>query len=153
MDPIQVIECHVAVLDRNDVDTDQIMPKQFLKRVEKTGYGEFLFYDWFRSGEIELDAHPILVTGRNFGSGSSREHAVWGLVDYGFKAVIAFTAALPPSASPTTSTSGSFSSIAINRLRASGSSSTTSARIRGSVMCGMGDRSWPSRRWVCAVAD
>ena len=89
MDAIQVIEGHVAVLDRNDVDTDQIMPKQFLKRVEKTGYGEFLFYDWFRSGEIELEAHPILVTGRNFGSGSSREHAVWGLVDYGFKAVIA----------------------------------------------------------------
>jgi 3-isopropylmalate/(R)-2-methylmalate dehydratase small subunit len=89
MDPIEVIEGPVAVLDRNDVDTDQIMPKQFLKRVEKTGYGEFLFYDWFRSGEIELDAHPILVAGRNFGSGSSREHAVWGLKDYGFDAVIA----------------------------------------------------------------
>jgi 3-isopropylmalate/(R)-2-methylmalate dehydratase small subunit len=89
MDAIEVIEGRVAVLDRNDVDTDQIMPKQFLKRVEKTGYGEFLFYDWFRSGEIELEPHPILVTGRNFGSGSSREHAVWGLVDYGFKAVIA----------------------------------------------------------------
>jgi 3-isopropylmalate/(R)-2-methylmalate dehydratase small subunit len=89
MDPIDVIEGKVAVLDRHDVDTDQIMPKQFLKRTEKTGYGEFLFYDWFRSGEIELDAHPILVTGRNFGSGSSREHAVWGLKDYGFDAVIA----------------------------------------------------------------
>jgi 3-isopropylmalate/(R)-2-methylmalate dehydratase small subunit len=89
MDAIDVIEGHVAVLDRNDVDTDQIMPKQFLKRVEKTGYGEFLFYDWFRSGEIELEAHPILVAGRNFGSGSSREHAVWGLVDFGFEAVIA----------------------------------------------------------------
>ena len=89
MDAIQVIEGHVAVLDRNDVDTDQIMPKQFLKRVEKTGYGEFLFYDWFRSGEIELEAHPILVAGRNFGSGSSREHAVWGLKDFGFDAVIA----------------------------------------------------------------
>ena len=66
MDPIEVIEGPVAVLDRSDVDTDQIMPKQFLKRIERTGYGEFLFYDWFRSGEIELEAHPILVTGRNF---------------------------------------------------------------------------------------
>ena len=89
MDPIEIIEGRVAVLDRNDVDTDQIMPKQFLKRIERTGYGEFLFYDWFRSGEIELEPHPILVTGRNFGSGSSREHAVWGLKDYGFDAVIA----------------------------------------------------------------
>jgi 3-isopropylmalate/(R)-2-methylmalate dehydratase small subunit len=89
MDPIEVIEGRVAVLDRNDVDTDQIMPKQFLKRIERTGYGEFLFYDWFRSGEIELESHPILVTGRNFGSGSSREHAVWGLKEYGFDAVIA----------------------------------------------------------------
>ena len=89
MDSIDIIEGHVAVLDRSDVDTDQIMPKQFLKRIERTGYGEFLFYDWFRSGEIELEAHPILVTGRNFGSGSSREHAVWGLKDYGYDAVIA----------------------------------------------------------------
>ena len=89
MDAIEVIEGRVAVLERNDVDTDQIMPKQFLKRIERTGYGEFLFYDWFRSGEIELQPHPILVTGRNFGSGSSREHAVWGLKDYGFEAVIA----------------------------------------------------------------
>ena len=89
MDPIGIIEGKVAVLDRHDVDTDQIMPKQFLKRTERTGYGEFLFYDWFRSGEIELAAHPILVAGRNFGSGSSREHAVWGLKDYGFDAVIA----------------------------------------------------------------
>jgi 3-isopropylmalate/(R)-2-methylmalate dehydratase small subunit len=89
MDAIEVIEGKVAVLDRHDVDTDQIMPKQFLKRTERTGYGKFLFYDWFRSGEIELEAHPILVAGRNFGSGSSREHAVWGLKDYGFDAVIA----------------------------------------------------------------
>ena len=89
MDPIDVIEGPVAVLDRSDVDTDQIIPKQFLKRIERTGFGEFLFYDWFRSGEIELEAHPILVTGRNFGSGSSREHAVWALKDYGFDAVIA----------------------------------------------------------------
>ena len=73
------IEGQVAVLDRADVDTDQIIPKQFLKRIERTGFGEFLFYDWFRSGEIELEPHPILVAGRNFGSGSSREHAVWAL--------------------------------------------------------------------------
>jgi 3-isopropylmalate/(R)-2-methylmalate dehydratase small subunit len=89
MDPIDVIEGRVAVLDRSDVDTDQIIPNQFLKRIERTGYGEFLFYDWFRSGELELESHPILVTGRNFGSGSSREHAVWALKDYGFDAVIA----------------------------------------------------------------
>jgi 3-isopropylmalate/(R)-2-methylmalate dehydratase small subunit len=89
VDAIDLIEGRVAVLDRNDVDTDQIMPKQFLKRIERTGYGQFLFYDWFRSGEIELEPHPILVTGRNFGSGSSREHAVWGLKDFGFEAVIA----------------------------------------------------------------
>ncbi len=89
MDAIEVVEGRVAVLDRSDVDTDQIIPKQFLKRIERTGFGEFLFYDWFRSGEIELESHPILVTGRNFGSGSSREHAVWALKDYGFDAVIA----------------------------------------------------------------
>src|SRR5215216_8062425 len=88
MEKIELIEGKVAVLDRSDVDTDQIIPKQFLKRIERTGFGEFLFYDWFRSGEIELDPHPILVTGRNFGSGSSREHAVWALKDYGFDAVI-----------------------------------------------------------------
>ncbi len=89
MDPVEVIEGRVAVLDRADVDTDQIIPKQFLKRIERTGFGEFLFYDWFRSGEIELEANPILVAGRNFGSGSSREHAVWALKDFGFDAVIA----------------------------------------------------------------
>jgi 3-isopropylmalate/(R)-2-methylmalate dehydratase small subunit len=89
MDAVEVIEGHVAVLDRADVDTDQIIPKQFLKRTERTGFGEFLFYDWFRSGEIELEAHPILVAGRNFGSGSSREHAVWALKDFGFDCVIA----------------------------------------------------------------
>ncbi len=79
----------VAPLDRANVDTDQIIPKQFLKRVERTGYGEFLFYDWMRDGEIELEPHPILVSGRNFGSGSSREHAVWALHQFGFQAVIA----------------------------------------------------------------
>ena len=89
MRPIDVIEGGVSVLDRADVDTDQIIPKQFLKRVERTGFGEFLFYDWLRDGEIELEPNPILVAGRNFGSGSSREHAVWALQDFGFEAVIA----------------------------------------------------------------
>jgi 3-isopropylmalate/(R)-2-methylmalate dehydratase small subunit len=91
MRPVDVIEGMVSVLDRADVDTDQIIPKQFLKRVERTGFGEFLFYDWFRSGELALEPNPILVTGRNFGSGSSREHAVWALQDFGFEAVIAPT--------------------------------------------------------------
>ena len=77
------------MLDRADVDTDQIIPKQFLKRVERTGFGEFLFYDWIRDGEIELEPNPILVAGRNFGCGSSREHAPWALQDFGFEAVIA----------------------------------------------------------------
>jgi 3-isopropylmalate/(R)-2-methylmalate dehydratase small subunit len=89
MEPVDLIEGRVSVLDRADVDTDQIIPKQFLKRVERTGFGEFLFYDWLRSGEIELEANPILVTGRNFGSGSSREHAPWALQDFGFEAIIA----------------------------------------------------------------
>ena len=89
MRPIDVIEGKVSVLDRADVDTDQIIPKQFLKRVERTGFGEFLFYDWIRSGEIELEPNPILVTGRNFGCGSSREHAPWALEDFGFEAIVA----------------------------------------------------------------
>jgi 3-isopropylmalate/(R)-2-methylmalate dehydratase small subunit len=89
VEPVDLIEGKVSVLARADVDTDQIIPKQFLKRIERTGYGEFLFYDWFRSGELELESNPILVAGRNFGSGSSREHAVWALADYGFRAVIA----------------------------------------------------------------
>ena len=89
MRPIDVIEGKVSVLDRADVDTDQIIPKQFLKRVERTGFGEFLFYDWIRDGEIELEPNPILVTGRNFGSGSSREHAPWALEDFGFEAIVA----------------------------------------------------------------
>jgi len=89
MDPIAIIEGKVSVLDRADVDTDQIIPKQFLKRVERTGFGEFLFYDWLRDGEIELEPNPILVAGRNFGCGSSREHAPWALQDFGFKAIIA----------------------------------------------------------------
>jgi 3-isopropylmalate/(R)-2-methylmalate dehydratase small subunit len=86
---LDVIEGKVSVLDRADVDTDQIIPKQFLKRVDRTGFGEFLFYDWIRSGEIALEPNPILVAGRNFGSGSSREHAVWALQDFGFAAVVA----------------------------------------------------------------
>jgi len=89
MDPVDRIEGKVSVLERADVDTDQIIPKQFLKRIERTGYGEFLFWDWRRSGELELEPNPILVAGRNFGSGSSREHAVWALSDFGFEAVIA----------------------------------------------------------------
>jgi 3-isopropylmalate/(R)-2-methylmalate dehydratase small subunit len=89
MRPIDVIEGKVSVLDRADVDTDQIIPKQFLKRVERTGFGEFLFYDWIRDGEIELEPNPILVAGRNFGCGSSREHAPWALEDFGFEAIIA----------------------------------------------------------------
>ena len=89
MEPVRVISGPVSVLDRADVDTDQIIPKQFLKRVERTGFGEFLFYDWIRDGEIELEPNPILVTGRNFGSGSSREHAPWALEDFGFEAIVA----------------------------------------------------------------
>ena len=84
-----VIGGNVTVLDRCDVDTDQIIPKQFFKRVERTGFGEFLFYDWGGNGWPEFPRHPILVTGRNFGCGSSREHAAWALNDYGFDAIIA----------------------------------------------------------------
>ena len=83
-----------AVLDRPDVDTDQIIPKQFLKRIERTGYGRFLFFDWRQDPDFELnrpgcDGARILVTGPNFGCGSSREHAAWALQDYGFDVVIA----------------------------------------------------------------
>ena len=89
MEPVKKIRGKVQVLDRADVDTDQIVPKQFLKRIERTGFGEFLFYDWRREG-LELDpGRPILVAGRNFGCGSSREHAVWALEDFGYKAVVA----------------------------------------------------------------
>jgi 3-isopropylmalate/(R)-2-methylmalate dehydratase small subunit len=88
------VTARVAVLDRADVDTDQIIPKQFLKRIERTGYGEFLFFDWMKDPGFELrrpeyDGARILVAGRNFGCGSSREHAAWALQDYGFEAVIA----------------------------------------------------------------
>jgi 3-isopropylmalate/(R)-2-methylmalate dehydratase small subunit len=90
----------VAPLVRRDIDTDQIVPKQFLKRLEKTGFGEFLFYDWrtaadgspnasFVLNEPRYAGASILVAGANFGCGSSREHAAWALLDFGFKAVIA----------------------------------------------------------------
>src|SRR5437660_12803483 len=89
MQPVKTVEGKIQVLDRADVDTDQIVPKQFLKRIERSGFGEFLFYDWRREG-LELEpGRPILVTGRNFGCGSSREHAVWALEDFGYKAVVA----------------------------------------------------------------
>jgi 3-isopropylmalate/(R)-2-methylmalate dehydratase small subunit len=89
MGPINVIAGKLSVLDRADVDTDQIMPKQFLKRVERSGFGQFLFYDWAKEPGWELPANPILVAGENFGCGSSREHAPWGLQDYGFQAIVA----------------------------------------------------------------
>jgi len=80
-----------VVLDRPDVDTDQIIPKQFLKRIERSGFGEFLFFDWRKDPDFELNTQEgrILLAGRNFGCGSSREHAPWALEDYGFEAVIA----------------------------------------------------------------
>jgi len=89
MDPVERVEGRIQVLDRADVDTDQIIPKQFLKRVERTGFGEFLFYDWAKQPGWELPRNPILATGRNFGCGSSREHAPWALEDYGFAAIVA----------------------------------------------------------------
>ena len=94
MKPLVSVTSRVAVLDRADVDTDQIMPKQFLKRIERSGYGEFLFFDWAKDPEFELNrpeyaGAQILITGRNFGCGSSREHAAWGLEDAGFRVVIA----------------------------------------------------------------
>ena len=89
MEPIGIIDGGVSVLWREDVDTDQIIPKQFLKRVERTGFGEFLFYDWAKEPDWELPRNEILVAGRNFGCGSSREHAPWALEDYGFRAIVA----------------------------------------------------------------
>jgi len=84
----------VVVLDRADIDTDQIIPKQFLKRIERSGYGEFLFFDWMKDPDFELrrpgaTGASILLTGRNFGCGSSREHAAWALEDAGFRVVLA----------------------------------------------------------------
>jgi 3-isopropylmalate/(R)-2-methylmalate dehydratase small subunit len=88
------VTSRAAVLDRADVDTDQIVPKQFLKRIERTGFGEFLFYDWrqepgFELNRPEYEGARILLAGRNFGCGSSREHAPWALQDYGFEAIVA----------------------------------------------------------------
>lgn len=94
MEPFTRVTGVVAPLDRANVDTDQIIPKQFLKRIERSGYGPFLFYDWRRGGDFILDrpeyrGAAVLVTGANFGCGSSREHAAWSLLDAGFRAVIA----------------------------------------------------------------
>ena len=89
MRPITTIAGAVSDLDRADVDTDQIIPKQFLKRIERTGFGEFLFYDGAKEPGWQLARNPILTSGRNFGCGSSREHAPWAIEDYGFRAIVA----------------------------------------------------------------
>jgi len=100
MEPLRQVEGVVAPIDRVDVDTDQIIPKQFLKRTTRTGYGEVLFFDWryhddgspdpeFVLNQEVYQGAKILVAGHNFGCGSSREHAAWALADYGFRAVIA----------------------------------------------------------------
>jgi 3-isopropylmalate/(R)-2-methylmalate dehydratase small subunit len=100
MKPISHVEGRVAVLDRPDVDTDQVIPKQFLKRIERTGYGQYAFFDWrfdedgrerpgFELNQPQFEGARILLAGRNFGCGSSREHAAWALQDYGFAVVIA----------------------------------------------------------------
>ncbi len=89
MEPISRISGVVTVLDRDDVDTDQIIPKQFMKLMQRSGFGEYLFYDWAREPGWSLPQTPVLATGSNFGCGSSREHAGWALRDYGFRAVIA----------------------------------------------------------------
>ena len=99
MKPFRTHRGRVAPLERINVDTDQIIPKQFLKRIERTGFGQFLFYDWRFTAEGNKNAGfvldepryrgaSILVAGKNFGCGSSREHAVWALADFGFRAVI-----------------------------------------------------------------
>ena len=94
MQPVKQVSGRMAPLDMADVDTDQIIPKQFLKRIERTGYGPFFFYDWRARGNFVLDrpehaGASVLVAGANFGCGSSREHAPWALRDFGFKAIIA----------------------------------------------------------------
>jgi 3-isopropylmalate/(R)-2-methylmalate dehydratase small subunit len=102
MEPFKTLTALAAPLDRTNVDTDQIIPKQFLKRIERTGYGDFLFFDWRRTAsgepnpEFELNdprykGAQILIAGKNFGCGSSREHAAWALSDFGFRCVIAPT--------------------------------------------------------------
>jgi 3-isopropylmalate/(R)-2-methylmalate dehydratase small subunit len=94
MDAVRRLEGRAVPLDRSDVDTDQIVPARFLKRIERTGFGEFLFAEWrqdpgFVLNDERYDGATILLAGANFGSGSSREHAPWALEDYGFRAVIA----------------------------------------------------------------
>jgi 3-isopropylmalate/(R)-2-methylmalate dehydratase small subunit len=94
MKPFRSVTARALVLDRPDVDTDQIVPKQFLKRIERTGFGEFLFFDWRKDPDFELNRPEardarILLAGRNFGCGSSREHAPWALQDWGFEAIVA----------------------------------------------------------------
>ena len=94
MRPFRRVTGRATVLDRADVDTDQIVPKQFLKRIERAGFGQFLFHDWARDPEFELNrpeaqGAKILLTGRNFGCGSSREHAPWALQDRGFAVIVA----------------------------------------------------------------
>ena len=94
MRELREVTGRAVVVERADVDTDQIIPKQFLKRIERTGYGEFLFFDWMRDPDFVLNRPesreaPILIAGRNFGCGSSREHAAWALEDFGFRVVIA----------------------------------------------------------------
>ena len=102
MEPFRTLTSIAAPLDRANVDTDQIIPKQFLKRIERTGYGEFLFFDWRRTAAGDPDPSfvlndpryqgtQILIAGKNFACGSSREHAAWALSDYGFRVVIAPT--------------------------------------------------------------
>jgi len=93
MKKLSHIESTMLPIPMSNIDTDQIMPKQFLKRVERSGYGEFLFYDWKKDGDFPLNNEDykdskVLVAGTNFGTGSSREHAPWGLQDWGFDAII-----------------------------------------------------------------
>src|ERR1700751_1079482 len=102
MQPFRTLTSLAAPLDRTNVDTDQIIPKQFLKRIERTGYGDFLFFDWrqtpsgdpipeFVINDPRYQGAQILIAGKNFGCGSSREHAAWALSDFGFRCVIAPT--------------------------------------------------------------
>ena len=102
MQPFKTLSALAAPLDRTNVDTDQIIPKQFLKRIERTGYGDFLFFDWrqtpngdpipdFVLNDPLYKGAQILIAGKNFGCGSSREHAAWALSDFGFRCVIAPT--------------------------------------------------------------
>ncbi|GAC1640541.1 MAG: 3-isopropylmalate dehydratase small subunit [Candidatus Dormibacteraceae bacterium] len=94
MEAVSRVTGRMAPIDRADVDTDQIIPKQFLKRIERTGFGPFLFFDWRAGGDFVLDkpehqGASVLVTGANFGCGSSREHAPWAIRDAGFRAIVA----------------------------------------------------------------